>query len=149
MALLDVLIAKAESGKRIKISLEFGNLWIEKRQIIDHGKLIVDSVGGQKIDCLIDNPVTNLDELLPLYESFIHSVPNSENSNRLYCFRPLRVDELTMQDLAEAKPRDIEHIKLCCSIMFSAMTGSLKWDKRGWFYRYPNSNFVMYKNYID
>ena len=52
MTLYDALIAKSESGKKVKFDLVNKSINIGKRTIMDNGKLVAEMIGGEVIDSL-------------------------------------------------------------------------------------------------
>lgn len=148
MTLYDALIAKSESGKKVKFDLVHKTINIGKRTVMDNGKLTAEMIGGEVIDSL-GIPVCDYDDLVTLYEEFIHSVPSSENGRKTYLFKPLATDELSMEDIYNGINRDVAHTKLCAAIIIGSLDGWLKWETPGWFRKFPNSNFILYRNYIQ
>ena len=52
MTLYDALIAKSESGHKLRFDLVKKNIRIDKRVVMENGKLVADMIGGEVIDSL-------------------------------------------------------------------------------------------------
>lgn len=147
MTLYDALIAKSESGHKLRFDLVKKNIRIDKRVVMENGKLVADMIGGEVIDSL-GSPVSGYDDLVTLYENFIHSSPSNENSRKTYLFKPLSADELSMTDFYRNDNRDVMHAKLCAAIIIGSLNGTLKWETPGWFRKLTDS-FIIYRSYIQ
>ena len=132
MTLFDYVLEKASQGKKVRLDLKNGTLKLGSKTIIDKCKFDTEYLSKNSItdvlpNELIDNPKENIEKF---YKEFSTSIRTKESiKEELYgYFEPLKVNELSIQNMLDGGNRVQAKIKLELYVLCCKMIGNFKFD---------------------
>lgn len=140
------LIEKIERG--VSFSIDF-----RKRELRVDKKLVdLNSIEWESRLKLYPNE--NLNDLIPLYTAYKHSIPSekSESKSRRY-FKALPIKELSDDDFMYGMPREIARFHLEMALLRMIFFNHIKWEDETmgtWFWQSPDDkDFIILKEWVS
>lgn len=139
------LIEKIERGASFSIDFRKRELQVDKK--------LVDLNSIEWESRLKLYPNENLNDLIPLYTAYKHSIPSekSESKSRRY-FKALPIKELSDDDFMYGMPREIARFHLEMALLRMIFFNHIKWEDETmgtWFWQSPDDkDFIILKDWV-
>ena len=155
MSILLELIERVDNGETFSIDFEKRTMKVGKDYLIKNGEY--DS--SRELFCaLYEEPYSiqvALHMIRELYRNYKYSLPSERSdSKRKKYFKALPVDELTDEQLMNARKRETTQAELEGFVLCSIIAGHLVWDETvmggNWFYQRPSDpDLVILRSWIE
>lgn len=149
--IMEELIERVDNGERFHIDFEKRNMKVGRTYLIKDGeydkdKYMLSLSKKATLDIVLDN-------IEDFYNEYKYSMPSerSENKRRKY-FKALSVEELSIDDMVNGKPREVAQCILEGYILVNILKGTLYWDEQllgRWFYQGNDPDLIILKKWIE
>ena len=151
--LFNIVIDRVKRGAKFNVDFKRRSLKLDNKYIVKPGGKVNMPLTINNDDIEVEPNLSILQKISVLYDRYKHSVPSeySEKRYRKY-FRSLRECDLSDEDMNFGELRDIAQAKLECYILFSIITGTLKWEESWgkWFWQSEHDkDLVILREWVE
>lgn len=139
------LIEKIERGASFSIDFRKRELRVDKKLVN------LNSIEwGARLKLY---PNENLNDLIPLYTAYKHSIPSEKSESKSRCyFKALPIKELSDDDFMYGMPREIAKFHLEIALLRMIFFNHIKWEDETmgtWFWQSPDDkDFIILKDWV-